>query len=112
MLGFREPEIYGNDTLLDLEKKMRDALKESGARIKIRFFQTNYEGEMIDYIHALVLGVAQKGGLGGVVINPAAWTHTSVAIRDAVRMLKPVPLVEVHLSNPAEREEFPPLFVH
>src|SRR5262245_3519992 len=100
MLGFREPEIYGPETLADLEKTMREVAKDSGARVKVRFFQTNYEGEMLDYIHALVLGVAQKGGLGGVIINPAAWTHTSIAIRDAVLMLKPVPLVEVHLSNP------------
>lgn len=106
MLGFREPEIYGSDTLTDLEKKMRAATRESKSRIKLRFFQTNYEGEMLDYIHALVLGLAQKGGLGGVIINPAAWTHTSVAIRDAVLMLKPIPLVEVHLTNPLEREEF------
>lgn len=106
MLGFREPEIYGADTLADLEKKMRDAAKDTGVRVKVRFFQTNYEGEMIDYIHSLVLGVLQKGGLGGVIINPAAWSHTSIAIRDAVLMLKPVPIVEVHLSNLSEREEF------
>lgn len=106
MLGFREPEIYGHETLADLEKKMREAAKEAKAKVKLRFFQTNYEGEMLDYIHSLVLGLAQKGGLGGVIINPAAWTHTSIAIRDAVMMLKPVPLVEVHLSNLAEREEF------
>ncbi|MBI3541978.1 MAG: 3-dehydroquinate dehydratase [Deltaproteobacteria bacterium] len=106
MLGFREPEVYGHETLTDLEKKLRDAVKESGLKVKIRFFQTNYEGEMLDYIHSLVLGLAQKGGLGGILINPAAWTHTSIAIRDAVMMLKPVPIVEVHLSNPLEREEF------
>ncbi len=106
MLGFREPELYGSETLADLETKLREAAKESKSRVKVRFFQTNYEGEMLDYIHSLVLGVGQKGGLGGVIINPAAWTHTSVALRDAVLMLKPVPLVEVHLTNPLEREEF------
>ena len=106
MLGFREPELYGSETLPDLEKKLRASAKESKSQVKVRFFQTNYEGDMLDYIHSLILGVGQKGGLGGVIINPAAWTHTSVALRDAVLMLKPVPLVEVHLTNPAEREEF------
>lgn len=106
MLGFREPEIYGSDTLDDLEKKMLQALKDSGESYKIRFFQTNHEGEMLDYIHGLVVGPGIKGNLAGVIFNPAAWTHTSVAIRDAIVMVKPSLLVEVHLSNPLEREEF------
>ena len=106
MLGFREPEIYGSETLADLEKKLMQAAKDSGSNVKLRFFQTNYEGELLEYIHHLVLGVCEKGRLAGVIINPAAWTHTSVALRDAVLMLKPVPIVEVHLSNPLEREEF------
>lgn len=106
MLGFREPEIYGTETLQDLEDKLHKAAKDDGGGMKLRFFQTNYEGEMIEYIHSLVLGVGAKGKLAGVIINPAAWTHTSIALRDAVLMLKPVPLVEVHLSNPLEREEF------
>lgn len=106
MLGFREPEIYGNDTLDDLENKLREAVGEAGSPVRLEFFQTNHEGEMIDLIQNLVLGPAQKGTLLGVLINPGGWTHTSVALRDALIMLKPIPLVEVHLSNPADREEF------
>jgi 3-dehydroquinate dehydratase-2 len=114
MLGYREPEIYGSDTLLDLEKKIKDKAKELlsqspqdwGDTMKIHFFQTNYEGEMLEYIQLLVVELAKKGRLAGVIINPGAWTHTSVALRDAVLMLKPVPIVEVHISNLLEREEF------
>lgn len=106
MLGFREPELYGSETLFDLEDKLVDAARETRGKVKVRFFQTNHEGEMIDYIQSLALTVCQEGRLSGVILNPAAWTHTSVALRDAVLMLKPVPLVEVHLTNPMEREEF------
>lgn len=106
MLGYREPELYGSETIFDLEDKLHEAARETKGKVKVRFFQTNHEGEMIDYIHALVLGPCEEGNLVGVIINPAAWTHTSVALRDAVLMLKPVPLVEVHLSNLMEREEF------
>lgn len=106
MLGFREPELYGTETLADLEEKLTAAARETDKRIKVRFFQTNYEGELLEYIHALVLGVAENGSLAGVIINPSGWTHTSVALRDAMIMVKPIPIVEVHLSNIAEREEF------
>lgn len=106
MLGYREPELYGSETIFDLEDKLLEAARENKDKVKVRFFQTNHEGEMIDYIHALVLGPCEEGNLAGVILNPAAWTHTSVALRDAVLMLKPVPLVEVHLSNLIEREEF------
>ena len=106
MLGTRETEIYGSGTLGELEKKVRLAAKTARDKVRLRFFQTNYEGEMLEYIHSLVLGPFEKGRLAGVILNPAAWTHTSVALRDAVTMLKPVPLVEVHLSNIAEREDF------
>jgi 3-dehydroquinate dehydratase-2 len=106
MLGFREPEIYGTETLGDLEKKISAAAKESRLRVKLKFFQTNYEGEMLEYIHALAISMVQHGRLAGVIINPGAWTHTSLALRDALIMIRPVPIVEVHLTNPAEREEF------
>lgn len=106
MLGFREPEIYGSETIFDLEDKLIDAAKEAGGRIKVRFFQTNHEGEMIDYVHRLLLSVREENRLAGVILNPAGWSHTSVALRDAVVMLKPVPIVEVHLTNLLEREEF------
>jgi 3-dehydroquinate dehydratase-2 len=106
MLGFREPELYGTETLADLEEKLVTAARESDRRIKVKFFQTNHEGEMLEYIHALVLGAAEKGSLAGVIINPSGWTHTSVVLRDAMLMVKPIPVVEVHLTNLVEREEF------
>ncbi len=109
MLGFREPEIYGSETLLDLEDKMVAAAQDNkrpGASIKLKFFQTNHEGEMIDYLHALVLGLTEHERLAGVIFNPSSWAHTSVALRDAVLMLNPLPVVEVHISNLTEREEY------
>ncbi|MEW6056505.1 MAG: type II 3-dehydroquinate dehydratase [Bdellovibrionota bacterium] len=106
MLGFCEPEIYGTETLEDLEGKMRAAAKESPNRVKLFFFQTNYEGEMLEYIHSLALGSAARGQLSGIIANFAAWTHTSIALRDAMMMLRPIPLVEVQLSNTPEQDEF------
>ena len=106
MLGFREPELYGTETLADLEDKLAASAREIDRRVRVRFFQTNHEGEMLEYIHSLVLGVAEKGALAGVIINPSGWTHTSVVLRDAILMLKPIPVVEVHLTNLVEREEY------
>jgi 3-dehydroquinate dehydratase-2 len=106
MLGYREPEIYGSDTIFDLEDKLKTAAKDADKNVKLHFFQTNHEGDMIDYVQALALTVANEGRLAGVILNPGGWTHTSVALRDAVIMLRPAPLVEVHLTNLLEREEF------
>ena len=97
LLGSREPEIYGTSTLADID----DGLKQLGSRLQVAVepFQSNHEGAIVDRIQAAI------GNCQGVIINPAAYTHTSVAIRDALLMLD-VPLVEVHLSNIEQRESF------
>ena len=92
-LGEREPEIYGRTTLAQIEALCRHA---AGAHA-IDFRQTNSEAQMIDWLHEAV------DRAGGVVINPAAWSFTSIAILDALKMF-PGPIVEVHLSNPNGRE--------
>ena len=96
LLGTREPETYGHLTLEDINKKIGDFAKKGNCTVDI--FQSNIEGEIVDFI--------QKGAdRDGLVINPAAYTHTSVAIRDAIKAVK-IPAVEVHLSNVHAREEF------
>lgn len=96
LLGTREPETYGSMTLDDINGKISDFAK--GENVSVDFFQSNIEGEIVEFI--------QKGaGRDGLVINPAAYTHTSVAIRDAIKGVK-IPAVEVHLSNVHAREEF------
>ena len=97
MLGIREPEIYGRKTYRDLEAFVREALEEAGASGEI--FQSNHEGEIVDKIQQ-ALGV-----FDGILINPAAYTHTSVAILDALKAVD-LPTVEVHLSDVDAREEF------
>ena len=97
MLGIREPEKYGNLTLADIEKELFASSFELG--IDIELFQSNAEGEIIDKIQS-TLGV-----FNGIVINPGGYTHTSVAIRDAISAVN-VPTVEVHLTNISAREEF------
>jgi 3-dehydroquinate dehydratase-2 len=110
MLGFISPEIYGDETILDLEAKLEKSADELSERlqqkVQLKFFQTNYEGQMLDYIHAVVLEAREKGKIAGVIINPSSWAHTSIPLRDAVLMLKPVPIVEVHLMNLVEHEDF------
>lgn len=97
MLGLREPHIYGNESLAEID----DRLKESGLKlgIMVETFQSNHEGALVDTIQ-------QAGGTcHGLVINPAAYTHTSIAIRDALVMLD-IPIIEIHLSNINRREPF------
>ena len=96
-LGKREPEIYGSATLADLEKALR---AEFGAAAQLEFFQSNHEGALIDKIASLA---DQK--FAGLVINGGAFTHTSVALRDAL-LSAHLPAVEVHISNIYKREEF------
>ena len=96
-LGKREPEIYGSATLADLEASLR---KEFSTGVELEFFQSNHEGALIDRIHACL-----GDGTDLVIINPAAFTHTSVALRDALAGVK-VPFIEVHLSNVHAREAF------
>ncbi|MDX2236905.1 MAG: type II 3-dehydroquinate dehydratase [Hyphomonadaceae bacterium] len=97
LLGSREPEIYGRDTLADIEAACRARAGEAG--LEIVFRQTNHEGELIDWLHEA------RDKAGAVVLNPGGWTHTSVALHDAVKAIG-VPVIETHLSNPAARESF------
>lgn len=96
LLGTREPQIYGRQTLADIEDDLRAAFPE----ISFKFFQSNWEGAIIDTIQS-----AMDGRYNGIVMNPGAFTHYSYAIRDAIAAV-PVPAVEVHLSNIHLREEF------
>jgi len=96
-LGKREPEIYGSTTLADLEQQMR---AEFGATAQLEFFQSNHEGALIDKIATLT-----DAKIDGLVLNGGAFTHTSVALRDALLGSK-LPAVEVHISNIYKREEF------
>lgn len=97
LLGTRQPEVYGHTTLADVEAMCRDAGDRLG--LKIAFMQSNHEGVMIDAIHAA------KGTHAALVINAGAYTHTSVALMDAVASVE-LPMIEVHLSNIHAREEF------
>lgn len=97
LLGEREPEIYGAVTLKDIDQTLQKVAKEEGVRLKI--LQSNNEGEMVSAIQEA------RHGQDGILINPAAYTHTSVALRDAVAAVG-LPVVEVHLSNIHAREEF------
>lgn len=98
MLGTREPEIYGTTTLQDINEKLQQLA--SDLECTLVFFQSNHEGAIVDRIQA-----GMREGISGILINPAAYTHTSVAIRDALSATG-VPVVEVHLSNIHTREEF------
>ncbi len=97
MLGVREQHIYGAMSLEQIHKQMSDAAKQSN--VELEFFQSNLEGELVDKIQEC-LGVAD-----GIIINPAAYAHTSIAIADALRAIN-LPTVEVHISNLYRREEF------
>jgi 3-dehydroquinate dehydratase II len=98
MLGKREQGIYGNKTLDDIAEDCRRAAPPLG--LEVDFRQSNHEGELIDWIHEAGTKAA------AIVINPGAYTHTSIAIHDAVRAIQPVPVIEVHLSNIFAREAF------
>lgn len=98
MLGLREPHIYGHQTLSDVENLCRATADTHGFAIDFR--QSNHEGELVTWIQEA------RGKVAGVAINGAAYTHTSVAIHDALKLLDGTPIVEVHLSNPKERESF------
>jgi 3-dehydroquinate dehydratase II len=97
LLGQREPKVYGRTTLSDIEALVRRRATELGAQIEFR--QTNLEGQLVDWIHG------SKGGWDVIVLNAAAYTHTSVAVRDAIASIG-VPTIEIHLSNTHAREEF------
>lgn len=98
MLGTREPEIYGAETLADIEKSCQKTAKDLG--LDIEFRQSNAEGELVDWIQQ-----AGQDGFNGVIINAGAYTHTSVAVLDAL-LACDLHIIEVHLSNIFQREEF------
>ena len=98
LLGTREPEIYGRDTLDDIRVALEEKAGPLGLSIDLR--QTNHEGQLIDWIHE-----AQLKGARAVILNPGGYTHTSVALHDAIKSVS-VPVIEVHLSNVHAREPF------
>ena len=98
LLGMREPEIYGADTLDDIAGLLEDRARELGLEIDMR--QSNHEGHLIDWLHE-----AQATGAKAVLLNAGGFTHTSVALHDAIKSVR-TPVIEVHLSNPHAREAF------
>jgi len=98
LLGTREPEIYGRDTLADINGRLETQAAALGLAIDAR--QSNHEGDLVDWLHE-----AQASGAKAVLLNAGAYTHTSVALHDAIKSIK-VPVIEVHLSNPHTREGF------
>ncbi|WP_409276797.1 type II 3-dehydroquinate dehydratase [Pseudomonas defluvii] len=97
LLGTREPATYGRETLADVSALCSRSAAQLG--LEVDFRQTNHEGELLDWIHQA------RGRYAAIVINPAAWTHTSVAIRDALVAVE-LPVIEVHISNVHARESF------
>ncbi|WP_157218898.1 type II 3-dehydroquinate dehydratase [Flavisphingomonas formosensis] len=98
LLGLREPEIYGHDTLDDIAGRLEDQARTLGLVIDMR--QSNHEGHLVDWLHE-----ANAAGARAVLLNAGAFTHTSLALYDAIKAIT-VPVIEVHLSNPHRREEF------
>ncbi len=98
LLGLREPEIYGHDTLDDIAGQLEDRARELGLQIDMR--QSNHEGHLVDWLHE-----AQASRAKAVLLNAGGFTHTSVAVHDAIKAVT-TPVIEVHLSNPHRRESF------
>lgn len=98
LLGTREPEIYGSETLDEIAGALEDRARELGLAIDMR--QSNHEGHLIDWLHE-----ASAEGAKAVILNAGAFTHSSIALHDAIKAIR-VPVIEVHLSNPHAREPF------
>lgn len=98
LLGMREPDIYGHDTLDDIAGRVEDAARDAGVAVDFR--QSNHEGHLVDWLHE-----ANALGVRAVLLNAGALTHTSLALYDAIRSIS-VPVIEVHISNPHAREEY------
>ena len=99
MVGIREKGIYGTTSYEDIVKEIEDYVKEKDIEVECR--QSNHEGDLVDWIQE-----AYFNKYDGIVINPGAYTHTSIALLDAVKAIDPIPVIEVHLSDINEREEF------
>lgn len=99
LLGTREPEIYGKTTLNDINNSLKEFAKNLSDDLELSFFQSNFEGEIVEKIQQA------KNEFDGLIINPAAYTHTSVAIADAIKGVG-IKAVEIHLSNVQSREDF------
>ncbi|GJL97614.1 MAG: 3-dehydroquinate dehydratase [Hyphobacterium sp.] len=97
LLGTREPDIYGTDTLADIHALCRKAAAEFN--LEVDFRQSNHEGVLIDWVQEA------RTGYAALIINPAAYTHTSIALHDALKTIS-IPVIEVHISDPAQREKF------
>ncbi|ARE81659.1 3-dehydroquinate dehydratase [Roseovarius sp. EC-HK134] len=97
LLGTRQPEVYGHTTLADIETMCQDAARRRG--VTLAFFQSNHEGALLDQIHAA------RGTYDGIILNAGAYTHTSVALMDAISSVA-IPTIELHLSNVHAREAF------
>ncbi|XUU59621.1 type II 3-dehydroquinate dehydratase [Erythrobacter sp. HA6-11] len=98
LLGLREPEIYGSDTLDSIAGMLEDRARNTGLEIDMR--QTNHEGMLVDWLHEAMANKARA-----ILLNAGAYTHTSIALLDAIRAIT-IPVIEVHLSDPKTREEF------
>jgi len=98
LLGSREPEIYGSETLDDIAGKLEDRAQELGVDVEVR--QSNHEGHLLDWIHE-----AEAENAKAILLNAAGFTHTSVALHDAIKAVS-IPVIEVHISNPHARESF------
>lgn len=98
MLGQREPDVYGQQSLQDIIAQLRTAYRE---RVELLDYQSNYEGALIDRLHE-----AWREGVQGVVLNAGAYTHSSIALHDAIKSIAPIPVIEVHLSQVHQRESF------
>ena len=97
LLGSREPEIYGSTTLADIEAQVR--ARAASAGLQVEFRQSNHEGDLVDWLQEA------RAAASGVILNAGAYTHTSVALHDALKAVE-VPVIEVHISNPYRREPF------
>lgn len=100
MLGIREPEVYGKETLEDIKNYTQNSLNSLNLNVTMQWFQSNGEKEIIEKIHSII-----GSDYNGLIINPGALSHTSIAVLDALSMIK-IPIIEVHLSNTNRREEF------
>ena len=98
LIGFREPTIYGNDSLDDIGRMLTKRANELGVEVVMR--QSNHEGDLVDWLHEAHFAQARA-----VLLNAAAYTHTSIALLDAIKSIK-VPVIEVHISDPTVREDF------